>query len=163
MKSFKEYISEALNQIMAYSRDRYNNVGNVELIPGLINPSREQLVGYLKRVPQARFILHKDKLHVFDANDALHDDVLRAEHSDQKENKKNYSSRVREMYNTKKSLLGSFHGHHDDNFSVGLSYVPIDPFEDGKENSEWMQDLLKSHPRTKDLISSETTIAPWDM
>lgn len=159
MKSFKKYITEGRADIKAYIRDRFNNTGKIGLIPGLINPSREQLVGYLNKVGQARFILHNDKLHVFHANDAIHDDVLRAEHPDQNTSTKDFGTRKNEMYDSQKSLLGSFHSFYDptnDDFSVGLSYMP-------KENNQWMFDLLKSHPRTAHLINTDTKIEPWDM
>ena len=159
MKSFKQYITEGRSDIKAYLRsptDWLSKPTKIGLIPGLINPSKEQLVGYLRRVPQARFILHNDQLHVFDANDAIHDDVLRAEHPEHQKDGRDFGTRMREMYDTKKSVLGSFHGYHDDNFSVGLSYVP-------HENGEWMHDLMRSHPRTNHLISPDTKIEPWDM
>lgn len=144
---------------MAYSRDRYNKVGKIETIPGLINPSRDQLIGFLRRVYSARFILHNDKLHVFDAADAIHDDVLRAEHSDQRESKKDYSDRVREMYKGEKSLLGSFYDvYHptEKQFAVGISYVP-------KTKKPWAVDLLRSHPRTAHLLSPDTPIEHRDI
>ena len=158
MKSFKQYISESLDDIMAYSRDRYNNIGKIHSIPGLINPSKDQLAGYLKRVNSARFILHNDQLHVFDSADAIHDDVLRAEHADQRESTKQYGDRVREMYDKKKSVLGSFYDvYHptEKQFAVGVSYMP-------KEN-QWIHDLLRSHPRTAHLLSPDTPIEHRDI
>ena len=158
MKTFKQYIKEDLDDIQAYSRDTgvYSSKESLNLIDGLINPSREQLQGFLNKVKVARFILHNDKLHVFKADDALHDDVLRAEHPDQKKSEA-FSDRVNKMYDTKKSLLGSFHVSSDPvGFHVGLSYYR-------PERKEWMENLLKTHKRTSHLISPETEITPWDM
>ena len=164
MKTFKQYISEDLDDIQSYTRSAWGDrpTGKLGMIPGLINPSREQLQGFLNKVHQARFILHKDILHVFDARDAIHDDVLRAEHPDQNDPTKDFFTRKNEMYRTQKSVLGSFHSQYDHNnpeqntFVVGLSYMT-------RQNNKWMVNLLRSHPRTAHLIQSNTKIEPWDM
>ena len=166
MKSFRQYISENLDNIKAYRRDLsvYNAKEYLDKIPGLVNPSREQLKGYLNKVKSARFILHNDALHVFDAADAIHDDVLRAEHPDQNKSE-DFSDRVDKMYDTKKSLLGSFHISYDPvsydpvGFHVGLSYLsPYTP-----EKKEWMENLLRTHKTTSHLISPKTEITPYDL
>ena len=159
MKSFKQYISENLDDIRAYRRDLgvYTAKQYLDTIPGLINPSRDQLIGYLNKVKQARFILHNDNLHVFDANDAIHDDVLRAEYPDQKDG--NFGDRIEKMYKTEKSLLGSFHSGSDpegNEFVVGLSYYR-------PERKDWMNNLLRTHKRTSHLLMPMAKIEPWDM
>jgi len=158
MKTFKQYLKEDLDDIQAYSHINgvYPAKESLNLIRGLINPSRDQLHGFVKKVKVARFILHNDKLHVFKADDAIHDDVLRAEHSDQ-EKSVDFSDRVDKMYDTKKSLLGSFHVSSDPvGFHVGLSYYT-------PERKEWMENLLKTHTRTSHLISPKTKITPMDL
>lgn len=163
MKSFKQYISEDLDDIKAYRRDLsvYNAKEYLDKIPGLVNPSREQLKGYLNKVKSARFILHNDALHVFDAADAIHDDVLRAEHPDRDFGNRDgdFGKRMRKMYDTKKSLLGSFHIGSDperDNFVVGISYWT-------PEHKEWIHNLLKTHDRTSHLILPNNSIRPFDL
>jgi len=161
MKSFKQYISESLTDIMAYNRDfsasTFRPRQRLITIRGLINPSREQLVGFLRKVPIARFTLHNDKLHVWNADEAIHDEVLRAEHPDQRERDRDYYDRILDMQDHKKSVLGSFFAQGEDDFGVGLSNYR------NPEKSGWMHDLIKSHPRTSHLIKPHTTIEAYDM
>ena len=154
MKSFRQYISEDLDDIQAYGYPEKK----LKLIQGLINPSRDELKGFIKKVGTARFILHNDQLHVWDANEAIHDDVLRAEHPSVKGT--TFLDKVQNMHDTKKSLFGTFnrsfssspyqdpHGYH-----VGISYYE-------PEMKEWSHELLKNHPRLSHLIVPETRIIP---
>lgn len=161
MKPFKQYISESLTDIMAYYRDfsasTFHPRERLTTIRGLINPSREQLVGFLRKAPVARFTLHNDKLHVWDADDALHDEVLRAEHPDQRERDRDYYMRLLDMQDHKKSVVGSIVAQGENKFAVGLSNYR------NPEKSGWMHDLIKSHPRTSHLVDEHTPIHAFDL
>jgi hypothetical protein len=156
MKSFRQYISEDLDDIQSYEYPGKK----IKVIRGLINPSREELSAFVKKVGTARFILHNNQLHVWNAMEAIHDDVLRAEHSSVKGN--TFLDKKNALYDTKESLMGSFnetffssphqdpHGYH-----VGISYYE-------PEMKKWSENLLRNHSRTSHLIVPQTRILPKD-
>ena len=144
MKSFKQYIHES-TKISALA-DRYNDKSKIQLISGLINPSRDQLQGFLNRTKHraARFILHKDRVLVWDANGAIHDDVIQTEHP---------GSSYDDIEANKNSAIGTFYKMNDDSFKVGIS---------NKNQTPWVDDLLQNHPKTRHLVSGGVPIEHID-
>lgn len=78
MKSFRQYITEKKDDIV--TRDRYSSGSNI--IRGLVNPSYDEIRGFLNRSRDkvCRWVLYKDQMLVWDAMDAIHGDVIDGEY-----------------------------------------------------------------------------------
>ena len=86
MKSFKQYITE--KRVPLFISLPYKGSRKVENITGLENPSPMETLGFLKklRFNTGRFIVDKiGKLLVWDADNAIHQDVITGEGWDRNE------------------------------------------------------------------------------
>jgi len=149
MKSFAQYITEKRDKLMVMSPYSYgDSYGDAILIDGLINPSYDELRGYIERTNRysTRFILYKDKLLVWDAGKAIHADVVHGEYRLGKDG----------LYTVLKSS-GSVVGYFEklrDGIIVGIGFSNMTP------NAE---KILKTHKATKHLFANrEVPVAPAD-
>lgn len=146
MKSFKQYITEKRDKLMVMSPYAVNN-GDEDaiLIDGLINPSKAELEGFIRRteLKGARFILNKDRLLVWDAGDAIHADVLEGEFRID-------GGALHKMSKNRDFAYGIF-----DVDSGTLAARLNDP-------EKWVPALLRKNPRTKHLFTSDADIIATD-
>ena len=80
MKSFKQYIAE--KKVPLFVSLPYRGSHKKESISGLENPSAMEILGFMKklRFASARFVVDKiGKLLVWDADNAIHQEVLTGE------------------------------------------------------------------------------------
>ena len=147
MKSFAQYITEKRDKLMAMGHYSYGDEDAI-LIDGLINPSYEELRGYIERTSNhtTRFILYNDKLLVWDARKAIHADVIRGEYRLGKDG-------LYTVVKSKGSVVGYFEKFRD-GIIVGIAFSNMSP------NAE---KILKTHKATKHLFANrEVPIEPAD-
>lgn len=146
MLSFRQYVTEKRDMLMAMS-PYASNYGDEDAIrlSGLVNPSRGELEGFINRTKfkSARFILHDDKLLVWDAAEAIHADVLEGEYR-----------LGRTLYklamNNKKFAYGVFLTTSD-----GLQVRLIEPMS-------WVPALLRKDSRTKHIVTPDVEVVATD-
>lgn len=146
MKSFNQYITEKRDIIMVLSPygSHYGDEDALR-ITGLVNPSRGELEGFIRRSKQggARFILNKDRLLVWDAMEAIHSDVLEGEYRLGK-------SALHKMSKTRDFAYGMF---HMDSGKLAVSLV---------EPEKWVTALLRKNSRTNHIVTKDVEIVITD-
>lgn len=146
MKRFFEYITEKRDIIMALSpyAPHYGDDDALQL-KGLVNPSRGELEGFIRRTRQggARFILNKDRLLVWDAMDAIHSDVLEGEYRLGK-------SALHKMSKTRDFAYGMF---HMDSGKLAVQLV---------EPEKWVPALLRKNSKTSHIVTRDVEIVITD-
>jgi hypothetical protein len=142
MKTFAQYITEKRDKLMAMSPHSYS-YGDEDaiLIDGLINPSYDELRGYIERTNRksTRFILHKDRLLVWDAQKAIHADVVHGEFRLGKDG-------LYTVVKTRGSVVGYFEKMRD-GIIAGVAFSSMSP--NAKK-------ILNTHKTTRHIIADHS-------